>query len=160
VIPSAWRSGVGHQCGRPAREHITPGPVDLDVIDLARRVMALVIGYPSALASAKVRGSWLVMGLRPRLVRTTPGDALPLPVGIIRYAIASEPPLQFGMRIISPIGSDRVGVRRIDGQLDNHSVGICDVERHAVAVFKDKAETAQSNLLDPVCDRSGSAARG
>ena len=53
--------------------------------------------------------------------------------------IASEPPPQLGMRIISPIGSDRFGVRRIDGQLDNHSVGICGVERRAVAMIEDEA---------------------
>ena len=43
------------------------------------------------------------------------------------------------MRIIPPIGGDPVGVRRIDGQLDNHSVGICNIERGAVAVLKSKA---------------------
>jgi hypothetical protein len=32
--------------------------------------------------------------------------------------IASKPALQLGMRIISPIGSDPLGVRRIDGQLN------------------------------------------
>ena len=53
--------------------------------------------------------------------------------------IAGEPPPQLGMRIISPIGSDRVGVRRIDAQLDNHSVGIGDIERRAVAMLEDKA---------------------
>ena len=43
------------------------------------------------------------------------------------------------MRITSPIGSDPVGVRSIDGQLDNHSIGICDVKRCAVAMLKNKA---------------------
>src|ERR1700730_15728919 len=52
--------------------------------------------------------------------------------------IASKPALQLGVRIMSPIGSDPVGVRRIDGQLNDHSVRICDVERHAVAMLKDK----------------------
>src|SRR6266849_3128774 len=53
--------------------------------------------------------------------------------------IASEPPPQLGMRIASPIGCDPVGVRRIDGQLDNHPVRIGGVERHAVTMLKDKA---------------------
>ena len=77
--------------------------------------------------------------VQPRLARIAPDSELPLPVGIVWCVIATKPPPQLGMRIISPIGSDRVGVRRIDGQLDNHSVGICDVKRRAVAMLKDKA---------------------
>ena len=41
-----------------------------------------------------------------------------LSVGIIRRVIASKPALQLGMRIILPIGSDPLGVRRMDGQLN------------------------------------------
>ena len=77
--------------------------------------------------------------VQPRLARTAPGGAFPLPVGIIRCVIARKPALQLGMRIIPPIGSDPFGVRSIDGQLDNHPVRIGDVERRAVAMLKDKA---------------------
>jgi hypothetical protein len=81
----------------------------------------------------------MVRPARPERPNTTHGGELPLPVGIVRSVVASEPSPQLGMRIVSSIGSDCVGVRRIDGQLDNHSIGICDVERRAVAMLKDKA---------------------
>src|SRR5436190_415503 len=59
------------------------------------------------------------------------------------------------MRIIPPIGGDLVGVRSIDGQLDNHPVRIGDVERRAVAMLKDKAvglsiACGRESLLDLV----------
>src|SRR2546430_15570907 len=75
----------------------------------------------------------------PRQIKILRGGVLPLSVAIVRRVIAGEPPPQLGMRIISPICSDRVDVRRIDGQLDYHPVGIGDVERRAVAVLEDKA---------------------
>ena len=43
------------------------------------------------------------------------------------------------MRIIASIGGDPVGVRRIDGQLDDHPVWIGDVKRRAIAMLEDKA---------------------
>ena len=70
---------------------------------------------------------------------TEPGDALPLPVSIVRRVIAGKPALQLEVRVISPVGSDPVGVRRVDRQLDYHSVRIGNVERRTVTVLKDKA---------------------
>jgi hypothetical protein len=98
-----------HPCDRPACEHNTPGLVHLDVIDPARRVMALMIGFPIGLGIGQRSGSgdwsWCSLGWP----QTAPGGALPLPVGIIRCMIAGKPAFQLGMRIVPPISGDPVG---------------------------------------------------
>ena len=53
--------------------------------------------------------------------------------------VAREPPLQLGVRITSAKGGNLVGTRRINSQLDDHSVRIGDVERRAVAMLEGQA---------------------
>jgi len=45
-----------YQCGRPAREHNTPVLVHLDVINPARRVMAVVIDFSIGLGIGQRSG--------------------------------------------------------------------------------------------------------
>jgi hypothetical protein len=79
-----------------------------------------MVGFLIGFAVSQRSGAMIGRGAAPATQRqnTASGGAMRLSVGIIRRVIASKPALQLGMRIISPIGSDPLGVRRIDGQLN------------------------------------------
>src|SRR4029453_15395385 len=65
-----------------------------------------------------------------------PGSALP--IHVVRRVVAPEAALERRVRIRLALLGDLLGVRRIAREFEEHPVGICDIDRAAIAVLQHK----------------------
>src|SRR5947207_2755305 len=77
-----------------------------------------------------------------------------LPIDVVRRVVAPEPTLESRVRIRLALLGNLLGVGRIAREFEEHAVGVCDIDRAAIAVLEHQGVGRRiTSWLDALLDR-------